>query len=296
MKTENLYQPFQIEYQEKEEHGKEAHQHTFFELVFIAEGTGIQCINQNSFNFRAGHLFLITPEDCHSLKVLSPCKFLFIRFHRDFLKDNSLSLVKGAVWLKRMEYILQNASHQPGCILHYPGDKAFVTHLAEAIIREYTQEKLFGEEVLFQTVNTLLTVVIRNLIYKTQGQCHQSKGEDTIDLLQYIHRNIYEPEKMRAEVMADHFHVSVSYLGRYFKKLTGEKMQQYITNYRLKLVETRLKHSNMRIHEIAEELHFTDESHLNRLFKKYRGMNPSTFRKFPDLTVKPVNELTELQK
>ena len=35
----------------------------------------------------------------------------------------------------------------------------------------------------------------------------------------------------------------------------------------------------MRINEIATELGFTDESHLNKLFKKYKGIIPSEFRK-----------------
>jgi AraC-like DNA-binding protein len=35
----------------------------------------------------------------------------------------------------------------------------------------------------------------------------------------------------------------------------------------------------MRINEIVYELNFTDESHLNRIFKKYRGVSPTEFRK-----------------
>jgi AraC-like DNA-binding protein len=56
-------------------------------------------------------------------------------------------------------------------------------------------------------------------------------------------------------------------------------MQQYIVNSRLKLVETRLLHSNMRMNEIATELSFTDESHLNRFFKKNKGMSLGEFRR-----------------
>ncbi|MEO5889419.1 MAG: helix-turn-helix domain-containing protein [Ferruginibacter sp.] len=56
-------------------------------------------------------------------------------------------------------------------------------------------------------------------------------------------------------------------------------MQQYISNYKLRLIETSLLHSDMRINEIAYELNFTDESHLNRIFKKYKGVSPSEFRK-----------------
>ena len=67
--------------------------------------------------------------------------------------------------------------------------------------------------------------------------------------------------------------------GRYFKKQTNETMQQYIFNYKMQMVESRLLHSEMRISEIVEELGFTDESHLNKLFRKYKDCNPTDFRK-----------------
>lgn len=70
---------------------------------------------------------------------------------------------------------------------------------------------------------------------------------------------------------------------RIIKKQTNETMQQYILNYKMKMVESRLLHSDMRINEIVEELGFTDESHLNRLFKKYKDVSPTEFRKINKL-------------
>ena len=98
-------------------------------------------------------------------------------------------------------------------------------------------------------------------------------------ILQYIQANIYQTGKIRAKEISRHFGISESYLGRYIKKHTNETMQQYILSYKLKLVESRLLHSQMRINEIAEELGFTDESHLSKFFKKNKGCSPSSFRK-----------------
>ncbi|WPU99280.1 helix-turn-helix transcriptional regulator [Mucilaginibacter sp. cycad4] len=84
---------------------------------------------------------------------------------------------------------------------------------------------------------------------------------------------------LKVKVIADKAGTSENYPGQYFKKHTGETMQQYIINYKLKLIENRLLNSNMRMAEIANELGFNDESQLNRIFKKYRSMNPSDFRK-----------------
>ena len=65
---------------------------------------------------------------------------------------------------------------------------------------------------------------------------------------------------------------------KYFKKHTNETLQQYTANLRIKLIEARLRFSNMRINEIAYELGFTDESHLNKFFKSQKGLSLKAFR------------------
>ena len=35
----------------------------------------------------------------------------------------------------------------------------------------------------------------------------------------------------------------------------------------------------MRLNEIAYEFGFTDESHLTKIFKKYRGLKPAEYKK-----------------
>ena len=81
MKKESLYEPFSIVYKTLDESPIQEHQHNFFELVFILSGTGNQCINQNKFAYQAGHLFLITPEDCHSFDIHTTTEFFFLRFN-----------------------------------------------------------------------------------------------------------------------------------------------------------------------------------------------------------------------
>ncbi|WP_262889839.1 helix-turn-helix domain-containing protein [Paraflavitalea devenefica] len=53
----------------------------------------------------------------------------------------------------------------------------------------------------------------------------------------------------------------------------------WLTHYKIRLIENRLLHTDMRIGEMAIELGFTDESHLNRSFKKLKGMSPTAYRK-----------------
>lgn len=274
MRRENLHKPFDIIYQELDESPLTEHKHSFFELVYIISGTGLQCINNNVFDYHDGHLFLITPQDCHSFDVQTTTKFFFIRFNDIYLKSNMINTDT----VQRLEFILDNANHKPGCIIRNQSDKQLIRPLVEAILREHINRDLYNAELVSQLVNTLIIVVARNIAKSLPEKIDSCSEVRTLDILQYIQSNIYYPEKLKAKIVAEHFGISEFYLGRYFKKHTNETMQQYIINYRLKLIETRLLYSDLRITEIAAELGFTDESHLNKLFRKYRNITPKEFR------------------
>jgi AraC-like DNA-binding protein/mannose-6-phosphate isomerase-like protein (cupin superfamily) len=280
MHKESLYQPFEIEFKEVKEGPETAHKHNFFELVYIIEGTGEQCINNNQFSYKAGNMFLITPEDCHSFKIETPTTFFFIRFNDAYIKSQKQKEQnKDNEWIQRIEYILHNASHMPGCILCNTPDKMLINALTQSIHSEVKSRQLYHQEITTQIVNTIITVVARNIALTMPDKINNSTTTVVMDIINYIQENIYSPERLRADQISEHFGISEGYLGRYFKKHTGENLQQYVLNYKLKLVETRLLHSDLRINEIVTELGFTDESHLNRLFKKYKGINPTAFRK-----------------
>ncbi|NIJ53621.1 AraC family transcriptional regulator [Dyadobacter arcticus] len=278
---EILHEPFEIIYIELDECPKSDHQHNFFELVYIISGTGTQVINDNTFQYHPGHMFLITPEDTHSFDIETTTRFFFIRFNGVYIRRNA-SLVAASQHndqLQRLEFILQNANHQPGCILKNQTDKSIIKPLVDAIIREYVNRDLYNKDLIQHYVNTMIILVARNIAKYLPEKINACTDEKALDILQYIQQNIYHPDKIKAGYISKHFGISESYLGRYFKKQTNETMQEYIISSRLKLVETRLLHSNLRMNEIADELSFTDESHMNRFFKKSKGMSLGEFRR-----------------
>lgn len=276
MIRDNLYEPFQIVLKEvMDACPRPEHKHTFFEFVYIVSGTGYHLINQSRYAYQPGTLFLLTPEDAHLVDIEQPTQLLFIRFNDLYIKTNRLSVPDR----ERMEFILKNASHQPGSIIRNEADNRIIQPIMEAIVREQADQALYNRELIQQYVNTLIMLVARNIATALPDNVSEQTEEKALDILQYIQQNIYHPEKIKTEYISKHLGISESYLGRYFKKHANETMQQYITNYRLKLIENRLLHSNMRIVEIADEFGFTDKSHFNRIFKKYRGMSPSEFRK-----------------
>lgn len=274
MAKENLYQPFEIELATLERFPKATRQNNFFELIYIVSGTGVQRTNGNRLDYRKGNLFLITPQDTNSFEVTTTTQFCFIRFNEVYVQ-----FVKDRDWTERIEFILNNASHRPGCILKNQADKPFVASLVESIAREETSKQLYHHKIVQQMVNTIIVIVARNIALKLPKNIKENTGEVVLDILHYIQQNILKPKLLRVDEISRRQGISKSYLGRYFKKQTGETLQQYIARYKVRLIEIRLSNTDMRINEIADELNFADESHLNRVFRKYKGINPTEFRK-----------------
>lgn len=276
MKNINLYHPFEVDVKELVSFPKVLEVNNFFKLIYIIDGSGVQFIGNNKFDYRKGNLFLITPQDTHSFDITTPTTFFFLRFEDSFI---SPKVDKEKDMAQHMDYILQNASHRPGCILKNKSDKPLIALLVESILNELKNEQLYHQKIIEQIVTTMITVVARNIALKLPKNIKENTGETVLEILNYIQQNIFEPKMLKSEIMSAHFGISNDYLGKYFKKQAGETLQGYISNYKLRLIETRLLHSDMRINEIAYELNYTDESHLNKAFKKFKGISPSEYRK-----------------
>ncbi|WP_028979747.1 AraC family transcriptional regulator [Sporocytophaga myxococcoides] len=273
MEIRNIHQPFELDILEVSSYTAKSHKNTFFEMIFVLEGEGIQIVNEHKLPYSPDKLFLVFPEDKHSFEVKTLTKFLFIRFNHSYLKNQSKE------WIQKIEYIFHNHNHLPGCMLKTVTDKPLIRALALGLICEKEKRNPNHHEVITQLINTIITIAARNITLMDVSGFIPTSSKDSVSLLNYIHENIYSPEKLRAETIADQFNISVTYISEYFKKHTGESLQQYIIHYKIKLVETRLLYTPMRLSEICDEFGFTDLSHMNKTFKKYKGVSPTEYRK-----------------
>lgn len=271
MQIKNLHRLFEIGLLEADNYTAQEHKNTYFEMVYILDGEGTQIINNHQLAYSPNKLFLLFPQDTHGFEIKETTRFFFLRFNESYLKTQPKE------WLQKLEYIFHNHNHLPGCILKNVSDKELIRALAEALLREQTRSDANQLEVMQQLLNTIITIAARNIaMIHTAKQYHPTQS---LSVLGYVHQNIYIPEALKIEKFAAQFNVSPNYVSEYFKRQTGESLQQYINSYKLQLIETRLLHTSCRLNEIVTEFGLTDVSHLNKLFKKYKGISPSEFRK-----------------
>ena len=284
MQTSHLYTDFELTVKKLSPNNSPRHRHSYFEIIYVLRGSGIHIINDNKFLYSDGDLFLLTPDDTHSLQTKISSAFCIIDFTKSFFggqnrakgcyTDNELQL------FEKLEYIFHNYNRRPGNVAFEKNDKLFLKELIDRLIWE-KENNLFGHENIFSDIIFLLLHLIErymreHLIFPLASK----RSQNTIhEIVNYIHYNIYDKDKVTVKNIGEVFHKSPDHISNYFKQQTGITLKDYITNYKLELIKNRLLYSDLTVSEIATEFVFTDESHLNKTFKKNFRMSANAFRK-----------------
>lgn len=267
MRVENTAQPFDIQEEELHEWTLRPHQHNFFEVVYIKEGHGSQCINGHILAYEKNSIFLLPPYDCHSFEIKAPTQFVFIRFNTLFFQADKRQMMDYSQWFRNLHYILSSYNRVPGDVIHSEADKALIVSLINSILHE-KQQASYSESIVRTNMVAMLNVLVRNF---EQGfmESHQAKDKQTRDLLQYIQYHLFDNDKLKIETIASKFNMAPTYVSEYFKKKVGENLKEYILKAKVNVAQSRLQNSGQSLKEIAYDLGFTDASHLTKVIKKY---------------------------
>jgi AraC-like DNA-binding protein len=270
------HEPFNIYTFEADTWEHPVHKHTYFEIIFIEKGKGVHTINDNSFDYQKGDVFLLGPEDYHEFQIRSRTAFYYIRFQDTFLTKSN---PQDKQWQQTLGILLQSTFQSKGSILQDKAERIRLEQLLSVLKSEYDQRRHVEFEVMRDSLmKAVMTILSRNIVKQALPIRKAIHNTSLEEIFQYIRQHIYEPERLRVEELSRHFNYAPTYLSIFFKKHTGESLKQYIDHYKVKLIETRLLYSHATLSQIADEFGFTDESHLTKQFKRYNGSSPGDFR------------------
>lgn len=99
---------------------------------------------------------------------------------------------------------------------------------------------------------------------------------DTPSSLEYIHKNFRQ--RLTIEKLASIENYHPVYYSKWFKNQTGQSVQTYINELRLKEAKQLLMKTDWKITRISGELDFENISSFTRWFVKNEGSSPYTYR------------------
>mgnify|MGYP003084693089 FL=1 len=160
-------------------------------------------------------------------------------------------------------------------------------HMAKELLDYIQAVKLkildLDHEFRRELVATMLKVLIYdmcNVIYRVQQveKTGKSRGETIFaDFIRLVEKQ-YRSER-RVSWYAEQLYISPKYLSETIKHVSKRTPSEWIDYYVMMEIRVLLKNSKMSIKQIAEELHFPNQSFLGKYFKDRYGKSPSQFRK-----------------
>lgn len=277
MQTELAQKIFEIHVEELSTWDQRPHKHNFFEIVYIEQGRGIQCINDHEFEYQAGNIFLLPPLDCHSFRITEASRFYFIRFTDHYFRKGD-GLRNYQAWFDRITYILANYNRIPGDIIASERERQFIIHNIRYIHQEYLAGDSYSEAIITDAVAAILNILVRSIEKQYVGEANEVDNRFG-EILRYLNTHLTEKAQLSVPVLADRFSISTTYFSEYFKKHAGMSLSEYLLRARLRIVETKVLHTDLSLKEISYQLNFSDSSHLSKAFKKVYGMTIGEFKK-----------------
>jgi len=272
MPKENIYQSLEVFYEKIDQCPIRNRQFNFFELVFVISGSGFYKLNDNKFLFSPNDLFLLTAKDKHEFDLFETGEFMVIRFGENYIKEFKWKSIDP------IECLLYYASNLNGSILVNTEDKKNILSIIIHLKKTLDSQMIYYEDIVRNLVNIILVTAARNISLQKPNNFSPNTDKRLLQIIDYIQTNIRKPKLLKIAVIANEFGFSPTYLGSYFRRNCKESMQEYISSYKIRLIENRLMFSEVRINEIVDEFGFTDESHLNKFFKKHKSTSLRSFR------------------
>ena len=136
------------------------------------------------------------------------------------------------------------------------------------------QNNIYGCETITRFREVMEELLEQVIIIMAGGQ------QDTDDLIRQVNGYIDAHFQSRISLvhMADSLHINKSYLSRIYKEKTGKNIFDVINARKLEEAKRLIRHTELRLSEIAEQVGIDDPAYFSRFFKRHMGMSPKEYK------------------
>lgn len=270
------------------------HQHDYFELMYVQQGTLYQVIENERHLYTEGSLCLLNQN---------------IRHQEEYATDFC------AVFLSLPPSLIEELLHQADTYF-FPCEKdsqgslqrRFFADALEAggqSVREYIDfipapEKPEAKDIMRALFETLCrqylapgigaTYLVKNGIIRIFYELSQKDRYRTVplrlgtDAEAQLFAAVTALLKSRdgrisRKEVEEALNYSSFYLNRIVKRFTGQSMLQYGTGFALQKAAGLLARTDLHVSDICEQLRFSNQTQFYRLFEKSYGMTPKAYRR-----------------
>lgn len=258
------------------------HTHEFWEISYVYEGRGTHhYADGRTEAVKEGEFIIISPGASHCIISPPPDKGSWGRVCNMLIAPDYMNKLFEHIKQAREldEYALKKmiAENKSFCI-HLTDDSGSIYNLMMTAAHEYKHFSACSDKIIENSSVSLLIYIIRLYEKIINNETAASTKSEIIDeLIRYINSNF--GSNITLDYLAAYVHLSPAYLSRYFKKRTGKRLSDFITETRIEKAKYRLRTCDWTVHDISEYCGYRSIANFHKAFKKAVGMTASEYRK-----------------
>jgi len=276
------------------------HCHKYYEFALITNGCCVHEYRGIQIPLIPGDVYMIEPEEMHGYDIQSPvqlinCQFFSGEFQETYLGSQEKTDGDG-IWKKRwndvVKYVslqsslLDNERHSREANLFKQGvihldmdERKEIEYLLQRMMKEQEDQDV-GLEFMKSAYLQQILVTFQRIQKKRLdliNNYRNVKRDYIYEVVEYMEEHL--SEKIDLQKLAKKAYWSEGYFRRVFKDIMGMSPIEYFNRMRIvKSLEFR-EQEGLNFAEAAARVGIYDASYYNRLFKKFMGDSPRTFRR-----------------
>ncbi len=155
--------------------------------------------------------------------------------------------------------------------------------LVEAFAYLRSKQQIKKHNYLRELIQNAIIAFLLELgnIFRNRQEIAPPKLSRKEELFEQFLRLLFEHGKKehRVTFYADKLFITSQYLSSILKDLSGKPANKWIEDTLLLEAKLLLKAPQATVQQVADKLHFSDQSTFGKFFKKHMGMSPSEYRK-----------------
>ncbi|NML41106.1 AraC family transcriptional regulator [Chitinophaga sp. G-6-1-13] len=257
------------------DHVKSNFRSDFTSILLIQQGKMQGNLDRKVYHLEANDLLLIPPHTMKkSVAVDKSCIVSGLNFTLDFLVEIGLPATK----MELYDYF--TSKYSPHWKLSPADAQLMLSHFRQvaARIEDMKEKQPFAREKLQHTFLLFLyELAALSTRYTELINPAVSRKESLVirftNLVQAHFKN-----QRNVQQYAEQLFVTAKYLTETVKEFTGKSAGEIIDDYVVLEAKMLLDNPKLSVAEIAEILHFSDQSFFGKYFKRHTGHSPKAFR------------------
>lgn len=245
------------------------HNHNELEFIYVISGKMMVSSNDTNLIIHSNEIAFIDSDVVHStLTMEDDTVYCLIQFpYRVILKYP----------FKYLSLFSKRHSHP---LYVFKKDDYYHEKLLECILdmlEKNSENNITNDYYLASAIYKAIAILFEKKIISSNDYLTQEYLNKFISVFEYIDAHFFEP--ITLNTLANLLCYNKDYFCRTFRKATGITVFEYLNFVRICKAE-ELFPTNKSLTEISNMVGFSSTTYFNKVFKKYKGVAPSKYRKY----------------